>query len=339
MTRLAKTHYRGWMEFVHRDPPNIDFLSPSDRSKLDSAGLATYHARRRAAIAGPYLMRTPLYDEMRKRVQQRIAINEHCDPGQKIHPAIQGPSGHGKTMVMHHIAKAIHLREIAEKGATVDVPDYQGPRIPVITVEAPSVRSFKAFIVAQVQFLNPEAQVGGANAEVLATRLLRRLESLGTVLLIIDDAHAIRGGLKTNEATADSIKTFVERLPCTLVILGTEFEDSVWFGSTGGGASDPSAQLRNRFVRVFVEPFAPPKNDKTGLFAAFVRGISKTLPLELHSAEDLTDATTLKWMYGKTGDGIPKRVDGWIRSAAFEAVGTTERVTTDMLEQTPVPGA
>ena len=311
-------------------------LPPSELKGMSRQAINDHDDDRRRSLANPPIVRTPTVNSFAAELDRLIADNAARAPGDKVHLGFQGIAGIGKTRGVLHAAKTVWNRERAAHGDVVTNGKIKAPRAPVVYSTAPAVKTYKELIGSVLRFFDARAT---GNAEAMTEQFLHLLQVAETDVVVIDDAHALRGRSRPSLAMADSLKALINRIPCTVVFVGTGFENTVLFGQTVGGYDDPAAQLRHRVVHLEHPSYRRPNRDDPGAFTKLINALEGPISTGLreHRPGTLSSPTTARWLYDQT-DGITARVGKWLSAAAVAAVGSDERVTRTLLEQTPAPG-
>lgn len=303
---------------------------------MTAAAVAEDTVQRRNFLANPPMVMSPVVRTLSAELNKLVEANAFRAPGDKVHLGFQGIAGIGKTKAVQHAAKVVWNNERAKHGEVVKIGQVRSPRVPVLYSTAPAVRSYKELIGSPLRFFDARAT---GNAEAMTEQLLHLLHIAETEVVVIDDAHALRGRNRSSLVMADSLKAFINRVPCTVVFVGTGLENTVLFGSTVGGMDDPAAQLRHRVVHIEHPSYRRPTPEDPGEFVKLVGALEVpiTQALRQHRAGTLTSNTMCRWIFDRT-EGVTARVGKWLSAAAIAAVGNDERVTRALLESTLTPG-
>lgn len=335
--RLAdRTTLDGFTAFASQHDEIVAPLSPKALTDMSEQSISRHDEERRRSLANPPIVLTPIVKKLMAELDRLVADNAARAPGDKVHLGFQGIAGIGKTRGVLHASKIVWNRERTTHGEVVTTGKIKAPRVPVLYSTAPAVKSYKQLIGSVLRFFDARAT---GNAEAMTEQFLHLLQVAETEVVVIDDAHALRGRSRESLAMADSLKALINRIPCTVVFVGTGFENTVLFGQTVGGNDDPAAQLRHRVVHLEHPPYRRPDRDDPGTFAKLIKALEEPISTGLrdHRPGTLSSSTNARWIYDQT-DGITARVGKWLSAAAVAAVGNDERVTRTLLERTPAPG-
>lgn len=335
--RIAdRTTLDGFTAFAEQRNDPVDAPTPTGFARMTYAEIEADADRRRRFLANPPTVLTPVVSKLLFEVNRLIFSNASLAPGDKVHLGFQGVAGIGKSKAVQYVASTVWNQERAKHGEVVKVGNVRSPRVPVLYSTAPAVQSYKQLVGSVLRFFDARAT---GNAEAMTEQLLHLLRIAETEVVVIDDAHALRGRNRQSLVMADSLKALINRIPCTVVFVGTGLENSVLFGMTIGGMDDPAAQLRHRVVHLEHPLYRRPTREDPGEFAKLIRALEIPVAqaLRQHEPGTLTSATNIRWMFDRT-EGVTARVGKWLSAAAVAAVGNEERVTRALLEATPSPG-
>lgn len=335
--RLAdRTTLDGFTAFASQNDDIVTPLPSSALKDMSKQAIALHNDERRRSLANPPIVLTPTVKRFANELDRLVADNAWRAPGDKIHLGFQGIAGIGKTRGVLHAAKVVWNRERTAHGEVVTTGKIRAPRVPVLYSTAPAVKSYKSLIGSVLRFFDARAT---GNAEAMTEQFLHLLQVAETEVVVIDDAHALRGRSRESLVMADSLKALINRIPCTVVFVGTGFENTVLFGQTVGGNDDPAAQLRHRVVHLEHPSYRRPHRDDPGTFAKLIKALEVPISTGLrdHKPGMLSSSKNARWIYDQT-DGITARVGKWFSAAAVAAVGDDERITRTLLERTPAPG-
>lgn len=330
------TTLEGFTAFAARVDEKVTAPTQAEFEGMTPVAVAANTARRRGYLANPPIVVSPFVRKLLLRLNNLMEANAFRAPGAKEHLGVQGGPGIGKSTATQHVAKVIWNREREKHGDVVKVGQVRAQRVPVTYSTAPAVKTYRSLISVVLRFFDARAT---GNAEAMTEQLLHLLTLAETDVVIIDDAHALRGSNRESLLMADSLKALINRIPCTVLFVGTGLENSVLFGKTTGGIDDPAAQLRHRVDHMEHPSYPRPSAEDPGLLVNLLGALEEPISQALrhHPPGSFSSPTMSRWMYDQT-EGVTARVGKWLSSAAMAAVSNEERVTKKLLTATPIPG-
>lgn len=182
---------------------------------------------------------------------------------------------------------------------------------PWIYIEVEAGRAVAGLARAIAAFIGLPVSLRASASEVLA-QLRVVLPQVGTVGLIIDDAHGIAGAHnRESRAFAGALKALITGLPVTVVIVGVNLEDGALAGPRGDEVG-----LRGDVVRCggWQKPSIKGAREWKDLVATMYRA------LEVPAGKDGMGTEAFVTLLATGSDGRPGLAIDWVKLAAAHAV-------------------
>lgn len=167
--------------------------------------------------------------------------------------AVDGEAALGKTMAVTTALLRVHDALLDSPPVSV-LPEAQVRHCPAVYVSDQG-GSFPNLLKAIARFVRSRFTINSTTkADDLLEHLARLLPSLGTKLIVVDDAHMLRR-VGAGRALTDNLKRTVDRLPVSFVFVGAGLQKSALF-KTSGEPDEYSAaeQLARRTKLVRLAP-------------------------------------------------------------------------------------
>lgn len=183
----------------------------------------------------------------------QLKRNGHQYQGGRQILTVDGEAALGKTEAVTTALLRVH-DVLLRDAPTPALPEAQVHHCPVIYV-ADQGASFPRLVKAIARFAQSALPLKpSTSADEVVEHLTRLLPSLGTKLIVVDDAHMLRRVGAGRDLT-DNLKRAVDRLPVSFIFVGAGLQNSALF-KTSGEPDEYSAatQLARRIKQIRLTP-------------------------------------------------------------------------------------
>lgn len=236
-----------WPQFARHCP-----ALPSDFDHSDRVAVGSW-------ISGLKPIETSDIHLIQDAIRDQLFRNGGQYQGSRQILAIDGDSALGKTVAVSTAMLRIH-DEILNSPSPAK-PGVHVRHFPVVYVSDQGA-SFPRLLRAIAGFVHSPLGARKAVADDLLEHLARYLPSVGTRLIVIDDAHMLRRVGAARDLT-DDLKRTVDRLPVSFVFVGAGLQRSALF-KTSNTSDEYSAatQLQRRIRLIEMVPLSAPEHRK-----------------------------------------------------------------------------
>ncbi|RYB89311.1 hypothetical protein EUA06_15080 [Nocardioides glacieisoli] len=245
--------------------------------------------------------------------------------------AVDGAANTGKSEMLLRFA-------IGFQRDTDPAPCDDFVRLPIIYVQADSGQQGAGLLRAIAEFAGVPSL---GNEDQLRRRLARVLPRLGTVIVIVDDAHMLRRASDRATRLSDSLRATL-RLPVTFIFAGAGMHGSALLRIGGPEGYESTDQLRSRHTMLKFEPLRLPRDKDflRRLLGDYLKTLGALLP---HLQTPFrSDNAALTKLIDLTGGKIGA-VMGVLKDGTIEAYRSGTPLTSELLltlaspETTPAP--
>lgn len=236
-----------WPLFARRCP---DLPANFDHSDRDAVG---------AWISRLQPIETSDIQLIEDAIRHQLSRNAGQYQGSRQILAIDGDSALGKTVAVSTAMLRIHDELTSSPPPTR--PGVHIRHFPVVYVSDQGA-SFPRLLKAIAGFVHSPLGARNAVADDLLDHLARFLPSVGTRLIVVDDAHMLRRVGAARDLT-DNLKRTVDRLPVSFVFVGAGLQRSALF-KTSNTSDEYSAatQLQRRIHLIEIAALSAPEHHK-----------------------------------------------------------------------------
>lgn len=258
------------------------------------------HIDRRLYI--PYRTATEFLEEMED-------ILNHPTTNRMPNMLIVGRSNSGKTELLQEFQR-LHPAEVR--------PQLDSAYVPVFYIQAPPGPMESLFLSTLLAKFGVEAK-RNESAENLLSHVMQVLSRVQTKVLLVDELNALLAGSSTKQRFfLNMLKYIGNELRISIVAAGT---------NEAAFALQSDAQLESRFPQRLL-----PRWENNKEFRQLLASFESVLPLRQPS--NLVARDVAAKIYGLS-EGVLGDVAKLIRSAAKMAVGTTEMITGEVIDNCP----
>jgi len=235
-----------WHRQAMRAAPQLSApLSRAELKSLSDGDREEYASRVRAGLRSRALP-SPIHDEVADRLSAALESAMFEPPGARTILSLSAPFAAGKSTMIKRWAQELHRRwmppgaEADELPRWTPKPGYDADSAPISYVTLLANSTGIELYAQQLAFAQWDPN---GSVRALVQRAVLALQSHGTRLVIIDDAHFLRTTSKTGRATLDAVKhlnTELGELGGVLVLVGANL--------VGGGVLDDD-QIRGRLAQ------------------------------------------------------------------------------------------
>lgn len=267
----GKTTLAGLREALLSLPPAPSPLSFSEYAALDSADRALFDEARDDFVRLTLRVPTPEQDLGTRLLSKLIATNPRRKNSRRG-LMVSAPMFYGKTELALLLARSV------EHDHSRRFPDYaESGEVPVVWVEVTDNATGKALLAQIIRFLAPTITLPTqANTDTLRRRAVELLHLHRTRVLIIDEAHNLRGS-----EPSSVIKAIQNESSATVVLVGIDLASGKAFG-TGEGLQ---VTMRCDLIQLAK---VDTKKDGLALWQRWVAIFDRHLPLCEHTPGTLT---------------------------------------------------
>ncbi|WP_427017757.1 TniB family NTP-binding protein [Pseudarthrobacter sp. P1] len=234
--------------------------------------------------------------------------------------AVSGAAGMGKSTAALLIGKRHEKAERRRLGRADD-----RSFAPVVYAVVPPATTPKILIQAFANWLGlPVPQ--RATAQAVTEHVVGVLRTLGSSLVILDEAHNLTTNRLAGAEAASTLKQFADRLDATFLYAGIDLPATDLF------AGEMGRQIKARMIVHQMRPYVIGTKAEREAWADLVLGVEDLLPLAAHAPESLAEHAPYLW--DRTGGSI-----GALRAILADAaigaiIDGTEKIDRRRLEAT-----
>jgi hypothetical protein len=306
----------GLLEHLQSPPQRPIILDDEAFDALSPDELARYDAARIRFISSGITIKTNAAAEATKYV--RIAGD--CNDGGRFGLLVSGQANTGKTTLCDGIMRSEFNRFVRLFPGAID----EGA-IPVVFVEVPAGSNGKQFLHVFLDFFGLHYRATETQVQ-LQTRVIDALQQAGTILVIIDEIHRLKGRTAGLGESIDVLRSMTQSVDATFVLAGIKLNDNALF------QGDRGEQLASRFSMLQLAPAGYADPDEKRAWANQIRDIEQALPLRHHNVGAM--AKIAGELHKRTSGSLPA-LTRLLYAAATEAIRsrkiTTEQIDPDLL--------
>lgn len=314
-----------WRDFVSRSPESDKptLRTPEELARMSAEAKEHHDGQRAAWFGSDFVLRTSDVDLLSKWERRAALLGTAQSATATRGIAVSGRSTLGKSTAVLAVGRQHELRCRRRQ------PDHDSDYAPVVYVVVPAGTTPKALMVAFSHFLNLPVPTRG-NTQALTETVISVLSDLRTSMVILDEVHNLRTSHVAGAEAASSLKTFSERIDATFVYTGIDLPSTDLF--TG----DMGRQIKGRVSMHHMRPYGYGTQQQRAEWGELVEALEHDwLILSKHKPGTLSEEATATYLFDRTAGSI-----GSLRALLADAAATaildgTERITREILDQTP----
>jgi hypothetical protein len=306
----------GLLDHLQNPPQRPSLLDDEAFAALSADELERYDAARINFISTGITIKTAAAAEATKYV--RIAGD--CNDGGRFGLLVSGQANTGKTTLCDVLMRSEFNRFVRLFPGAID----EGA-VPVVFVEVPAGSNGKQFLHVFLDFFGLRYRATETQVQ-LQTRVIDALQQAGTVLVIIDEIHRLKGRTAGLGESIDVLRSMTQSVDATFVLAGIKLNDNALFHG------DRGEQLASRFSMLQLAPTGYAGSEARTAWVKQIRDIERALPLRHHRVG--TMAKIAGELHQRTSGSLPA-LTRLLYAAATEAIRsrkiTTELIAPDLL--------
>lgn len=316
-----------WRRFVAEPTP----IAPSVPSRARYRSMSTREQRvcdeARLTHLSRFIIETPRLIQIREAALGVLRTNLRRGPGARRGIVIDGHGALGKTTIATEIGRAWERELSVRFGVNAD---EEAEFVPVIYASMSATNSVKSILVAIAEFLEiPHRSSTSIDKLLLQVKTIAR--RCCTSLVIVDDIHYLQPSNKSDRQINNLLKAMANSLAATFVYAGIECEKMGLLSEGHGLVEAGMSQMRRRFSRFEVAPFALSPESSEDEWLSFLRALEEQLVLLSPTRGSLQRHSD--YLFARTG-GYMGSVVELIRGAGALAIqGGSEKITMALLDE------
>ncbi|MFJ3490610.1 TniB family NTP-binding protein [Leifsonia aquatica] len=298
-----------------------DVIDDGAYDALDAAARAAYDRARILYVSGGITVGTHPYFETVRELQLAFAENIGRTSGH-AGVLVSGGSTLGKTTILKSV-----MREVFNNYGC-QYPGFAADGvIPVVFIEVPGRATARAVMVAFCEFFGMTIS-SGENELHLRPRVIEKLRTHKTQLVVVDELHNLLGRSQANHDAVDMLKSLHNQCASTFLYAGINIENLL----TG----ERGQQIGARFAAVPIRRHNLSNLDDARRWKTFIKLFEQQLPLRHHKAGTLV--AEHKYLFERAGGSIGSltRLLTGAAIVAIEDQTSPETITRQLLENQKV---
>lgn len=267
------------------------------------------------------------------RINLRVDGNDGCPETARSGVVLDGMPLVGKSTIMLGWGRHFELDLRDEYGVDWDARTSDGATfVPVVHVILGDGDGPKRLCQKIMTFFG-EPFVDTWGEGKLTSHIHRLTTSCATRVLLIDQMQNLQMANRSARQTAAHLKELMDVLPVTVIGAGVEMQQTGFLTEGNSPAQREIAQTGGRFSRHPIDAYeiGTPQGQRD--WRDLVGTVGQRLVLLAQHDEDLPALTD--YLFERTG-GVTGDLMDLLRLGANRAIGTTERITQELLDEVPL---
>lgn len=314
-----------WRAYLtRRTVPMPERLDRATLQRLPEADKAAYDLRRKTYLGSEHVLGTLDWQDIGETLAVLRDQNLGDRPIARQGLLVSGRQRTGKsTAILNHLKRLDRQIRLESDWAPDDISVA-----PTMALVAPNEATARKLWERFALYLGLRTK-DRENADQIAERVLKVLETLQTQVVFIDEVQNLRTTSEAGTSAGSALKGFTERLPITWVWAGVDVvrangEQRLFTGKMG-------QQMRGRVLTHEMNGYHTGTQDDREDWQALIEAAEGLLPLAAHEPGSLA-ANDWSWLYDHTGGSVGALWD-IIHNAAIRAIRNgSEKITSKDLE-------
>lgn len=259
----------------------------------------------------------------------RVDGNDGCPPTARTGVILNGMPFLGKSTTMLRWGRGFELDLREELGVDWDARTSDGATFaPVVHVILGDDDGPKGLCQKIMRFFDEPFREHWDESELTA-RIQRLTVSCGTRVLLVDQMQNLRMSNRSARQTAEHLKELMDVLPVTIVGAGVQMGTTGFLTEGGSPAHHEIAQIGRRFSVTAIRPYEIETSEGRSDWLNLLGTVGQRLVLLARRDADVPGMSD--YLFERTA-GVTGDLMDLLRLGANAAIGTTERMTVDLLD-------
>lgn len=267
------------------------------------------------------------------RIDLRVEGNDGCAETARSGVVLSGMPLVGKSTIMLNWGRRFELDLREEYAVEWEARTSDGATfVPVIHVILGDGDGPKRLCQKIMNFFG-EPYVDAWGEGRLTDHIHRLTTSCATRVLLIDQMQNLKMANRSAQQTAAHLKELMDVLPVTVIGAGVRMELTGFLTEGNAPAQQDIAQTGGRFSKHPINAYETDTPQGRRDWRDLIGTVGQRLVLLAHHGEDVPALSD--YLFERTG-GVTGDLMDLLRLGANRAIGTTERITRDVLDEVPL---